>query len=78
MGEIAGWAYDSAGRLVDSSVNDRNAALPLTELAAYADDRRQRQPRPGDRDQRRLRGGLLGGLITDERTALALLRARQP
>ena len=23
-----------------------------------------------------LRGGLLGGLITDERTALALLRAR--
>ena len=42
VGEIAGWAYDGAGRVVDSSVNDRNAALPLSRTPAYADDWRQR------------------------------------
>lgn len=76
VGEIAGWAYDSAGRLVVSSVNDRNAALPLTEL-----EHTRMIGVSGSADRviaisAALRGGLLGGLITDERTALALLRAR--
>ena len=70
VGEIAGWAYDSAGRLVDSATNERNAGLPLTNSAAYADDRGQRQPERVVAISAALRGGLLGGLITDERTAL--------
>lgn len=74
VGEIAGWAYDSAGRFVECSTNDRNAGLPIESL---------RQTRmigvSGSPDRviaisAALRGGLLGGLITDERTALALLR----
>ena len=39
--------------LVESSVNERNAALPLTELRHTPDDRRQRWPGSGDRHQRR-------------------------
>ena len=32
VGEIAGWAFDSSGRLVESDTNDRNAGLPLSEF----------------------------------------------
>ena len=76
VGEIAGWAYDGMGRLVASSVNDRNAALPLSELKHT-----RMIGVSGSRDRviainAALRGGLLGGLITDESTALALLRTR--
>ena len=76
VGEIAGWAYDGAGRVVDSSVNDRNAALPLTELRHTRMIGVSGSPDRVIAISAALRGGLLGGLITDERTALALLRAR--
>jgi DNA-binding transcriptional regulator LsrR (DeoR family) len=76
VGEIAGWAYDGAGRLVDSSVNERNAALPLTELRHTRMIGVSGSPDRVIAISAALRGGLLGGLITDERTALALLRAR--
>jgi DNA-binding transcriptional regulator LsrR (DeoR family) len=76
VGEIAGWAYDSAGGVVASSVNDRNAALPLTELAHTRMIGVSGSPERVIAISAALRGGLLGGLITDERTALALLRAR--
>jgi DNA-binding transcriptional regulator LsrR (DeoR family) len=76
VGEIAGWAYDGMGRIVASSVNDRNAALPLSELKHT-----RMIGVSGSRDRviainAALRGGLLGGLITDEATALALLGTR--
>jgi DNA-binding transcriptional regulator LsrR (DeoR family) len=76
VGEIAGWAYDSVGRFVDGATNERNAGLPLEDL------RRIRMIGVSGSPERvvaigaALRGGLLGGLITDERTALALLRIR--
>ncbi len=76
VGEIAGWAYDSAGRVVDSTVNERNAALPLTELQHTRMIGVSGSPDRVIAISAALRGGLLGGLITDERTALALLRAR--
>jgi len=76
VGEIAGWAYDGAGRLVESSVNERNAALPLTELRHTRMIGVSGSPDRVIAISAALRGGLLGGLITDERTALALLRAR--
>jgi DNA-binding transcriptional regulator LsrR (DeoR family) len=76
VGEIAGWAYDSAGRLVDCSVNDRNAALPLAELGQARMVGVSGSPDRVIAISAALRGSLLGGLVTDERTALALLRAR--
>ena len=76
VGEIAGWAYDSAGRVVDSTVNERNAALPLTELQHTRMIGVSGSPDRVIAISAALRGGLLGGLITDERTGLALLRAR--
>ena len=36
VGEIAGWTFDSSGRLVESDTNDRNAGLPLSELGKAA------------------------------------------
>ena len=74
VGEIAGWAYDGAGRLIECSVNERNAALPLAELV---NARMIGVSAGSDRIlaiAAALRAGLLGGLITDERTAEALLR----
>ena len=74
VGEIAGWAYNNAGRLIQCSVNDRNAALPLGELGTA---RMIGVSSGSDRVlaiAAALRGGLLGGLITDERTAHVLLR----
>ena len=73
---IAGWAYDSAGRIVESSINERNAALPLTDLRNTRMIGVSGSPDRVIAISAALRGGLLGGLITDERTALALLRAR--
>ena len=76
VGEIAGWAYDGAGRLIECSVNERNAALPLGELGqaltigVSAGMDRLLAIRAA------LEGRLLSGLITDDRTAEALLRQR--
>ncbi len=68
-GEIVGWAYDDAGRLISGQTNDRVASVPLTQPAG----------RPiigvarGPNKIRAIRGALAGhwitGLITDETTA---------
>jgi DNA-binding transcriptional regulator LsrR (DeoR family) len=75
VGEIAGWAYDSAGRFVDSDVNQRNAAVPLGELERTRMIGVSGSPERVIAIGAALRGGLLHGLITDERTAAAVLRA---
>lgn len=77
VGEIAGWAYDSAGRFVQCSTNDRNAGLPLESLRQTRMIGVSGSPARVIAISAALRGGLLGGLITDERTALALLRTRR-
>jgi DNA-binding transcriptional regulator LsrR (DeoR family) len=74
VGEIAGWAYDGAGRLIECSVNERNAALPLAELVRARMIGVSAGPDRILAIAAALRAGLLGGLITDERTAEALLR----
>ena len=75
VGEIAGWAFDRAGRFVDSAINDRNAALPLEELKQARIIGVSGSPDRVEAIRAALRGGLLGGLITDERTAIAVLEA---
>jgi DNA-binding transcriptional regulator LsrR (DeoR family) len=71
VGEIAGWSFDSAGRLVESPINERvNGLLPPrgTTLTVGAGA----GPGKVAAIAAALRGGLINGLLTDEATAQAL------
>ena len=73
VGEIVGWAFDRDGRLIDGITNDRVASAPLPSrerslVIALAMGERKL---PGILAAVTRR--LVNGLITDERTAAALL-----
>ena len=73
LGEIAGWAFDAQGALLQKGTNTRVASLPLEQDA--------RKPMIGvaggtgkaEAIRAALRGQLVTGLITDEATAEAIL-----
>jgi DNA-binding transcriptional regulator LsrR (DeoR family) len=73
VGEIAGWAFDSAGRLVEGGTNRRVAGLPLAALARAAVIAVGGGPEKVTAIRAALRGRLVNGLVTDERTAAAVL-----
>jgi DNA-binding transcriptional regulator LsrR (DeoR family) len=73
VGEIAGWAFDSAGRLVEGGTNERVAGLPLAALARAAVVAVGGGPEKVTAIRAALRGRLVTGLVTDERTAAAVL-----
>lgn len=73
VGELGGWAFDAGGSLIEGGTNDRVAGLALA---------RPTRPRTialgGGREKvsairAALRGRLISGLITDERTAAGML-----
>jgi DNA-binding transcriptional regulator LsrR (DeoR family) len=73
VGEICGWAFDRDGRYIEGITNDRVASAPLpsrerSQVVALA---------MGERKLPAIRAAvarrLVNGLITDERTAAALL-----
>ncbi|PWC33801.1 sugar-binding transcriptional regulator [Azospirillum sp. TSO35-2] len=72
VGEIVGWAFDAQGCLIDGLTNDRvaSAAIPAREsslvIAVAKGERKLGSIRAA------LRGHLINGLITDEKTAEAL------
>ena len=72
-GEIVGWVYDEAGRLIEGHTNDRVASAPIPSrktslvIGAAMGEHKFRAIRAA------VRGGLINGLITDEKTAEALL-----
>lgn len=73
-GEICGWVFDAAGRLLDHPVNQRTASAPLPArdravVVALAKGRRKRAAL-----RAALTGGIVNALVTDEATAEALLR----
>ena len=73
VGEIVGWAYDQDGRLIDGITNDRVASAPLPSrerslVIAIAMGARKVSGILAAVNRR-----LVNGLITDERTAAALL-----
>ncbi|RYE52297.1 MAG: sugar-binding transcriptional regulator, partial [Hyphomicrobiales bacterium] len=75
VGEIVGWAFDSQGKFIDGLTNDRVASAPLPSretsmVVAIAVGERKM---PGIRAA--LTRRLVNGLITDERTAQAILAA---
>jgi DNA-binding transcriptional regulator LsrR (DeoR family) len=74
VGEITGWAFDSHGRLIEGSINDRVASAPLRR----ATNRLMIGVAMGASRRAALRGALAGrlisGLVTDEATAEHLLQ----
>lgn len=73
VGEICGWTFDADGKLIDGLTNERVASAPMPSrerslVVAIAMGRRKL---PGIRAA--LTRRLVNGLITDERTAEALL-----
>lgn len=73
VGEIVGWVFDEAGRLLDCDFNRRVASAPLpgTERCQVIALAMGAAKLPAIRAA--LAGRLVNGLITDEATALALL-----
>jgi DNA-binding transcriptional regulator LsrR (DeoR family) len=73
VGEIIGWAFDAAGKLIDGLTNDRVLSVPMEQPAtgkvigvAMALPRLRAI-------KGALTGGLINGLITNERMAVLLL-----
>jgi DNA-binding transcriptional regulator LsrR (DeoR family) len=75
VGEIVGWAFDRDGRLIEGLTNERVAASPLPsrERSLVVALAMGEAKLPGLRAA--LIRRLVNGLITDERTARALLEA---
>lgn len=73
VGEIAGWAFNAAGEIIEGSTNDRVAGVPMSvvqglpTIAAGSGTNKTQAIRAA------LRGRLIKGLITDLATASTLL-----
>ncbi|CDZ70246.1 Ery operon repressor [Neorhizobium galegae bv. orientalis] len=72
-GEICGWVYDSEGRLLANSINDRVASVPIppretSSVIGIAQGRKKFQAISAA-----LKGNIINGVITDEATAEQLL-----
>ena len=74
VGEITGWAFDSQGRLIEGSINERVASAPLRP----ATNRLMIGVAMGASRRAAIRGALAGklisGLVTDEAMAEHLLQ----
>ena len=73
VGEVTGWAFDTAGRFIDGSANLRLPGLPHPSPAAMLTVGAALGPAKTPAILAALRGRLVNGLITDEATAKALL-----
>lgn len=73
-GEICGWMFDHAGRMLDNPINDRVASVPIppresgTVIGVALGKRKEKALAAA------LQGGLINGLITDEATAEHMLK----
>lgn len=73
VGEIAGWAFNAAGQVLEGSTNDRVAGIPMSliqklpTIAATSGTNKVQAVRAA------LRGRLVSGLITDLATASTLV-----
>lgn len=75
VGEIAGWAFERSGRLIEGSTNQRNAGLPLGWLGRAKRIGIAGGPEKVPAILAALQGQLVAGLVTDEATARSLLTA---
>jgi DNA-binding transcriptional regulator LsrR (DeoR family) len=74
-GEICGWIFDHQGKLLEGGINQRVASVPIpsgeegTVIGVALGQRKEKALAAA------LRGGLINGVITDERTAEHMLTA---
>jgi DNA-binding transcriptional regulator LsrR (DeoR family) len=73
VGEIAGWSFDAAGRMVDCPVNARVNGLPPPRSPATLTVGVGAGPRKAAAMRAAVAGGLVQGLLTDEATARLIL-----
>lgn len=73
IGEIAGWAFDAQGRLLQKGTNTRVASVPLEQPARRSMIGVAGGPSKAEAILAALRGRLITGLITDEAAAEAIL-----
>lgn len=73
VGEIAGWAYDQHGALLQQGTNSRVASVPLEQPASRLVIGVAGGAKKAEALLAALRGELLTGLITDEAAARAIL-----
>ena len=73
VGEVTGWAFDTAGRFINGSTNLRRTSVPHPSPAVMLTVAAALGPAKIPAILAALRGRLINGLITDEATAKALL-----
>jgi DNA-binding transcriptional regulator LsrR (DeoR family) len=73
VGEIAGWAYDHQGLLIQCATNSRVAGVPLEQPAQRLIIGVAGGVKKAEAILAALRGKLITGLITDEVVAQAIL-----
>jgi DNA-binding transcriptional regulator LsrR (DeoR family) len=73
VGELIGWAFDSAGRIIDGGTNRRLTSVPHRVSAEALTVGAALGPPKVPAMRAALAGRMLSGLITDEATAKALL-----
>ncbi|MCP8894108.1 sugar-binding transcriptional regulator [Shinella daejeonensis] len=74
-GEICGWMFDRDGRLLDGSINERVASVPLPSRETTTVVGLAKGARKYAALLAALRGRMINGVITDETTARHLLAA---
>jgi DNA-binding transcriptional regulator LsrR (DeoR family) len=74
VGEITGWAFDAAGRVLAAGTNLRVAGAPLRKVGSRLVVGVAMGPSRRAPLRAALTGGLLSGLVTDEATAEHLLQ----
>mgnify|MGYP001409905378 CR=1 FL=1 len=73
VGEITGWVYDAEGRLIEDEINARVSSVPLVAGGSAPAIACAHGPDKIDAIRGALNGRYVNGLVTDERTAEALL-----
>jgi DNA-binding transcriptional regulator LsrR (DeoR family) len=73
VGEIAGWAFDNSGKLIDGLTNSRVASAPLPAISECRVIAIGKGPRKLAGLAAAVKGQLINGLITDEWTAGRML-----
>ena len=71
-GEIVGYVYDAAGRLLEDEINDRVSSADLGPNPGFPTIAAAHGPEKVGAIRAALDGHLVNGLITDEETAVAL------
>lgn len=75
VGEIVGWSFDAAGRILPTGINERVASAPIPDRSTSLVLGIAHGGRKLGAIRAALRGGLVNALVTDEWTAGQLLDA---